>query len=230
MLHIIERVKDYVSSVGEAIKRFVANVAGRIIGWGERYKELRARRIRHGKYIENVLDSICAYEPEQVDIDLGNKMRNQFESLENGKLIETIKAMSFDERKEYFEKTLLPMICNMMDVNAGFLGWFEDERTAGFYNEQEKGIAMNMLFLTSNDDEVLCVMVNTIIHECKHARQWDAVSGRNSHGYSDALIAQWKDNFEDYIQPEESDEGYYKQPVEWDARCFAETVVSLDKE
>ena len=59
--------------------------------------------------------------------------------------------------------------------------------------------------------------------------QWDAVAGRNAHGYSEGLIAVWKRNFQDYIAPEESDEGYVKQPVEWDASSFAESVYSTDK-
>jgi len=59
--------------------------------------------------------------------------------------------------------------------------------------------------------------------------QYDAVSGRNTHGYSQDLIEKWRENYQDYIQPKESDEGYVKQPVEWDASCFAESVYSTDR-
>lgn len=90
------------------------------------------------------------------------------------------------------------------------------------------GIALNELYLASDNDYILRVFINTIIHECKHARQWDAVAGRNTHGYSDELILKWRINFQDYIAPEESDEGYVKQPVEWDASSFAENVYSTD--
>ena len=67
------------------------------------------------------------------------------------------------------------------------------------------------------------MLLNTIIHECKHARQWAAVDGVDF-GYSRELIEKWKRNFEDYISCRESDEGYAKQPVEFDASMFANTI------
>ena len=164
------------------------------------------------------------YKPEQVDIELSKKLREQLESLENGKLIEKIKSMSCESRNDYFEKTLFPIICNTMEINPGFLGWFESDHTLGVYIEGKKGLALNEAFLIVDDENVLRMMINTIIHECKHARQCDAIYGRNSHGYSDELIATWKRNYDDYISPAESDELYMKQPVEWDADRFAESV------
>lgn len=229
MLQIIDKIKIIVANVGEVLSRFLSNIVSRIKGWFNRYNVIREKQKQHGKYLKVVLDSTCKYNPAQVDVELGERLHRQIESLEDGKLIEKLKTMSVDERKIYFEHLLLPLVCNTMEVYPSFLGWFEDDTMAGVYVEKKKGIAMNSAFLSSDNELVLRIMVNTIIHECKHARQWDAVSGRDSHGYSNELIATWKENFYDYIQPEESDEGYYKQPVEWDARCFAEKVFSLDK-
>lgn len=224
MLNITETIQKIAQRVGKALTSIVDSIVGRIGGWVARYKKLLEKHRQHEEYKEEIEKLECMYNPEQVDVELSKKLRAQMESLENGKLIEKIKSMSYESRNEYFEKTLFPLICNTMEITPGFLGWFESDHTAGVYREMEKGLALNKAFLWTDDENVLRLMINTIIHECKHARQCDAVYGRNSHGYSDELIATWKRNYDDYITPAESDELYMKQPIEWDADRFAESV------
>lgn len=229
MGNLIQKIGSKIRQGYEWLKSKVKTIADNIQEWYVRYQAYRIRLKRHREYLDSVLDSSLEYTPEAPDVELQKKLKEFLDSMEGGRLFEHIKKMSFEERKEYFEKVLLPAICKEMDVSPSFLGWIQDPSTAGFYNEEHQGIALNELFLASENDYVLRFIINTIVHECKHAMQWDAVSGRNTHGYSEELIALWKRNFEDYITPEESDEGYVKQPVEWDASSFAESVYPTDK-
>lgn len=230
MANLLETIKTQVSKGVEWLKEKINAISEAIHERLERYNEYREKLRRHQGYIDSVvLDSDTEYNPEQVDVELCERLKKLMASLEDGKLAEHLKSMSLEDRKRYFEKVLLPKIADAMDVKPEFLGWFRDESTVGFYAEESKGIALNELFLTTDDEYVLNYIINTVIHECKHAMQWDAVSGRDTHGYSAQLIAQWKRNFDDYIQPRESDEGYVKQPVEWDASSFAESVYPTDK-
>lgn len=229
MGNLIQTVGHKIRQGYEWLKSKAKAVSDKIQEWYNRYKAYRARLKRHREYLDSVLDSSLDYIPEQPDIELQRKLKDALDSMEDGHLFEHIKSLPFEERKKYFEEVLLPSVCKEMNITPKFLGWFQHTSTAGYYNEEHQGIAINELFLASDNDYVLRVMINTIVHECKHAMQWDAASGRNKHGYSDALIAEWKRNFDDYISPEESDEGYVKQPVEWDASSFAEAVFSTDK-
>lgn len=226
---LIQTLGNKVRQGYEWLKSKAKSICEKIQAWYERYKQYRARLKQHGEYLDSVLDSSLEYLPEQVDIDLRERLTEILGSLEGGHLFEHIKSLPFEKRKEYFEKMLLPLICKEMNVFPDFLGWFQDDKTIGYYREADHGIALNELFLTTDNDYVLRMIINTVIHECKHAMQWDAVSGRNTHGYSQQLIDIWKRNFIDYISPEESDEGYVKQPVEWDASSFAESVYPTDK-
>ena len=111
-----------------------------------------------------------------------------------------------------------------MSVTYDKLEWIEDDRLCGFYNHSNKVIALNMVYISQDSEKLLTVLLNTILHECKHARQWAAVEGADF-GYSQQQINEWKRNFDNYISPKESDEGYFKQPVEGDARGFANSII-----
>ena len=62
--------------------------------------------------------------------------------------------------------------------------------------------------------------IYTIFHELIHARQYEAALTRNDHGYSREQCLEWAYNFRNYIDPEENDEAYRKQPLERDAYGF----------
>lgn len=228
MGNLIQTIETSVKRGFDWLKDRMQAISNIIQGWYNRYKEHRAGLKRHREYLDCVLDCATEYTPEEVDIELSDRLRHTLQSIEDGKLLEYLKSLPFEQRKEYIEKFLLPLVCKEMSVSPKFLDWFQNESTIGYYCEKYRGIALNELYLASDNDYILRVFINTIIHECKHARQWDAVAGRNTHGYSDELILKWRINFQDYIAPEESDEGYVKQPVEWDASSFAENVYSTD--
>ena len=184
------------------------------------------KRVRkHVGYIIDVEESTPTYEPEMVDIKLAEELKNSLDKLTPGGLVAYMQEMTPEERVRFIEKNILPLIASKMSVTYDKLEWFEDDRLCGFYNHNNKVIALNIALLTQDSEKLLAVLLNTIIHECKHARQWAAVEGAD-YGYSQRQIAEWKRNFDDYISTKESDEGYFKQPVEFDARGFANSVIN----
>lgn len=64
------------------------------------------------------------------------------------------------------------------------------------------------------------MMVETCLHEGRHAYQDQAVKGIADHS-DKAQVESWRENFKDYITFEENPRAYYSQPVEADARAFA---------
>lgn len=230
MAKLFETIKEKVNQGIEWLKAKAEAISETIQDWVDRYRQYRKFLERHQEYLDSVLDSALEYQPEEVDEQLCERLRQVIGNLEYGRLAEHIKSLSFEERKSYVENVLIPTIASEMGVSPAFMGWFRDDNTVGFYSEEHRGIALNELYLASDNDYILNFIINTVIHEYKHAMQWDAVSGRNTHGYSEQQISIWKRNFEDYIEPRESDEGYVKQPVEWDASSFAERVYSTDKQ
>lgn len=224
MENLLERTKIKIEEGIEWLKNEAKSISDIIRGWVDRYKKYRATLEQHQEYIDAVLDAELAYSPEEVDKQLCERLKKTIGNLGGGNLSGFIKSLSFEDRKIYIERVLLPKVAADMGISYNFIGWFQGSRTIGYYSEERRGIALNELFLASDEEYVLNFIINTVVHECKHAMQWEAIFDRNTHGYSAEQIAVWRRNMNDYITPEECDEGYVKQPVEWDASSFAESV------
>lgn len=67
--------------------------------------------------------------------------------------------------------------------------------------------------------------LDTILHESRHAFQRLACSNCNVFGVNLNILEQWRTNFKYYISPELDYQLYYNQPVEVDARKYAESVI-----
>ena len=65
------------------------------------------------------------------------------------------------------------------------------------------------------------MLVSVCLHEGRHAYQHQAVNGAVFHDDPKELQS-WKDNFDNYISFRENPRAYYDQPLERDARAFAE--------
>lgn len=185
------------------------------------------RRIRrHRAYIREVEESASQYEAELVDLALAENLKELVNELAPEGLVTHVQKLSFEDRREYIEKVLLPQVASRMGISYDRLVWIEDnDGTCGYYQRATNTIAINSLYLSHDDPRLLTIVLNTIFHECKHARQWLAVNGVDF-GYSKAFIERMKRNFDDYIDPKESDEGYFKQPAEEDARWLANAIVN----
>lgn len=73
-------------------------------------------------------------------------------------------------------------------------------------------------------------LLETCLHEGRHAYQDQAVKGIIEHNNPDELN-QWKENFDNYIKHTENPRAYYEQTIEVDARQFAsERLEQLNEE
>lgn len=115
-------------------------------------------------------------------------------------------------------------------VVGEFIPSGEDGITLGYYNQSTRLITINTEQLDpqgkySNNYER---MVNTILHEGRHAYQHQAVAGVIEHDDKNELVA-WADNMQPghYITYERNPRGYFNQPIERDARRFAEEHLRL---
>jgi|GEM_PF-5190265 len=95
----------------------------------------------------------------------------------------------------------------------------------GYLNEIEQKICVNELFICAETFEASVVVA---AHEGRHAYQFDCLQRPDEHKeISPQTINIWHENFEpvNYKRPEKSARAYENQPVEIDARAYAESVV-----
>ena len=108
--------------------------------------------------------------------------------------------------------------------------------TLGYYSRTDRTITINTEQLESsskygNDYKV---HLDTVLHEGRHSYQHQAVIGEVKHDNKEELGA-WTDNMQPghYITYEKNPRGYFSQPIERDARGYAQNAmvgVEKDKE
>lgn len=217
MVRLIKRIATKAKEVYERVISIARAIVNSLNSWIMRIK-------RHKTYVGEIEESTNTYDPEIVDIKLAEELKKSLDDLYPGGIVTHMQKMTSEERVLFIERNILPLIAAKMSITYDHFEWFEDDRLCGFYNHSKKMIALNMSYVSNDSEKLLTILLNTIIHECKHARQWAAVEGADL-GYSQQQINEWKRNFDDYISPIESDEGYFKQPVELDARGFANSII-----
>lgn len=218
MAGFIKTVVNKTKQVFERLASKARAIIGSINSWIKRIN-------RHRAYIGDIEASTPTYRPEMVDIQLAEDLKKALDIFGPDGLTAYMQRMAPEIRAQFIENSLLPLIADKMAIKYDRLEWIEnDGRLCGYYSYSKKVIALNMAFIASDNEKLLTVLINTIIHECKHARQRAAVDGADL-GYSPEQINEWKRNFDDYISPRESDEGYFKQPTEIDACGFANSVI-----
>jgi hypothetical protein len=91
--------------------------------------------------------------------------------------------------------------------------------SAGRYNPSSGDITLNAYYLTASPTDCL----NTVLHEGRHGYQDKAVNGEINH-HNQAELKSWRDNMKPghYISPEKNRRAYYRQPLEADAREYAD--------
>ena len=114
-------------------------------------------------------------------------------------------------------------------VNPKWLMTGKDSIELGYYSPSEKCICVNASQFASDSmyGATSDKLVETVLHEGRHAYQHQVVNGLVSHN-DQADVESWTENFKDgnYISFEENPRGYWNQPVEVDARQFASEKLS----
>lgn len=118
---------------------------------------------------------------------------------------------------------------NLLGTNvSSIIDFYHDEakRSRGQYVHGEKKIRINECYLLGDTSWRI---YQTVIHEMRHAYQHYAIENPDKVNVSKETIAKWKENFDNYKSPKTgcSFEEYISQPIEWDAKNFANQVAEL---
>lgn len=92
----------------------------------------------------------------------------------------------------------------------------------GCYSPDNNTIRLNSNYLENSDCKDL---MNTLLHESRHAFQHRCVNHPESCDVSPKVIEVWKENQKHYIRPEDDFVAYENQPIERDANDFADSVM-----
>lgn len=135
---------------------------------------------------------------------------------------------SIEQRKEILTKYLteLSVIYGVtVSSNINFYSGPNSER--GSYSHSRRLVSINENYLTRKDSYQI---MQTIVHEMRHAYQHAAVDDPDSYEVSAETIAQWKSNFSNYKSTSDGSTTYAEyvsQPVEYDAKNFAKQFTDL---
>ena len=232
---IKQGAKDIWNDISAEFNGLWNSVSDRISGMINNISE----KIDKRKYILSIIRSNLKYNPEPPDVILSQSLISWFAEAD---IVNSIKNLSEEGKIDYLQNTLRPKLNEIMGINIPQYSWFDRDTkfydangnlidfstTFGFHYADEQNqhfMYINSDYLSSNDDNAISILLNTILHESKHARQYDAVNGLSDFGYSKELLDSWSINFQKYISSEESDEGYMKQPIELDAWFFSEEII-----
>lgn len=109
-----------------------------------------------------------------------------------------------------------------MGIDAELVFENKPPQNLGGYNPATNRIELNSKYLENPDCENL---LNTLIHESRHAFQKKCIEAPDSVTVKDNIIDVWKDNFNNYISPEFDFEAYENQEIEKDANYYADSVM-----
>jgi len=150
-----------------------------------------------------------------------NKLNdNQWNNLSVAEKVGVLQSVENEMAKRYHrlpcKVSAEPMVCKYGGIQLGGYGAFDKE------------ITLNSLQLESNSEfgKDYKNALNTILHEGRHAYQDQAVLGYVNHRDISEMQT-WRNNMMPggYISFNQNPQRYYRQPVEQDAREFAENMV-----
>ncbi len=131
--------------------------------------------------------------------------------------------MSMNDRAQYVV-AYTKYLNEALGLHLQTLG-IEDLGDTTFGLHQGNSIVVNSRLLDNGDLGELGKLIQNITHEMRHQFQMEAVNNPSAFDVPVQIINQWMHGFNNYINPEDSLEGYSKQPLEQDARDFADKVM-----
>ena len=111
---------------------------------------------------------------------------------------------------------------SLMGIDAELSFSPMDGNNLGAFNPDTNRIELNASYLEKADCKDL---LNTILHESRHAFQDKCIATPESVTVKQNIIDVWKDNFDNYISPLDDFEAYANQEIEKDANYFANDVM-----
>lgn len=231
MEHIYEKVMSYKNSymsIFDNTKRMSINFSQ------ENIEFLQMVQLIFHEYIEAGKEDISTFTGNNQDSS-GNNGYSTIEKIFlnciqtakkyfNQNLVDKWGSMGKNARKEYLHTFTAEFSQQLLLGSMGIQFDDMDQNSRGYFKNGENVVHVNSDVLLNSDN--LKDGVDTIMHELRHAFQHQAVNDPEKYGIPKAIAELWQDNFDNYISPAWDLEGYYNQPVEVDARDFAETIVS----
>lgn len=158
---------------------------------------------------------------KEYDLYMQNRIFNLLKTKEYNK--ETWAKASVEKRKQILQK-LLQRLMEIFGVNISSEIIFESlgSGTRGMYSEKKKSVYINIDYLSRPDSYQI---MQTMIHEMRHAYQHAAIENPDSYNVSKETIKQWSENFNINNYKSTNNgytfEEYVSQPIEYDAKNFA---------
>lgn len=157
-------------------------------------------------------------------------MQNEIFSLLNTPAYskETWSKATVEQRKEILTKYLADLAGIYGVTVASKINFYSGESTSrGYYQHSGRQVSINVNYLSRTDSYQI---MQTVIHEMRHAYQHSAVDDPDSYSVSPETIKQWKNNFSNYKSTGDGKttySEYVSQPVEYDAKNFAKQYTDL---
>ena len=142
---------------------------------------------------------------------------------------ETWNNATVEERKAMLQAFLVELAAIYGVTVSTNVSYFQgDGSTRGQYRHSDRSVHINENYLSRADSYQI---MQTMIHEMRHAYQHSAVDHPENYQVSAETIAQWKDNFQPgHYKTVDKDgyEAYVSQPIEYDAKNFAKQYSDLE--
>lgn len=126
------------------------------------------------------------------------------------------------EGRAFISNSFYECVKEQMSINADLKFTPMSPNDAGGFDSRTNTIELNSNYLEKGECDDL---LNTILHESRHAFQQKAINSPDTVSIKGNLIEVWKDNFKNYIPPQFDFEAYESQPIEADANYFADSVM-----
>ncbi len=171
--------------------------------------------------------TITREEERAHDLYMQNEIFSLLENKEFSK--KTWEKATIEERKEIL-KSFMNRVAAVYGVSVvSTINFFSaGPNSRGYYTHDNRTVSINEEYLSRRDSYQI---MNTVIHELRHAYQHSAVDDPSSYNVSPETIRIWEHNLkpENYKSTSKgyTYEEYVSQPVEWDAKNFAKQYSDL---
>lgn len=202
---VVQAGKSAVRAVVNGVKEFVEDACERIMFGTDRGYD-------HPEETDRMLVSECHEAVEEV---LGLSPFSQFATLR-------------PEERQIAVVQITSQVADAMGVKLDSIDIEEQDGTYGFYSFSENRISIDENHVCEDPMTEIDAknVIDTIVHEVRHAYQHRAARHPTRYKRDKLTASTWRLNFRNYVSPRQNLELYYRQPVEEDARKFAEYVVN----
>ncbi len=112
------------------------------------------------------------------------------------------------------------------EVRAGIFPKKAFMPVLAMYNRLENEIIFNKELIYDADESAAVI---TLIHESRHAYQWNRINHPRKAVESKELLEQWKKEFETFnlVDPKQNEENYYNMAIEIDAIAYTHLTIDI---